>query len=529
MDHLSRSPHRSHRHISPPPPLSARTVWCRALCTALFLFALLGAVLSSAPVAAAAEGRSGASRCDGSPIRDGWSFSRHISTRGTPPVGRRVLVIVDDAQPYSRLFQLLQEAAYQLEVRSPSDRSVRLRNAVGTEYLYDALLLMEPGMHTFGDSLRVQDVVDFVDANRSVVLAAAAPLGPLMEGVAEATGLEVDEAGTVLLDYVHAVRPLHSGRTNAWGETFAVRPEACGIAGRMTASRILPRGMPERPVVFSRAIGAAAKAGKELVRPVLCAPATAHSYEPHEVITSDEDAAPFVAGREALLVSALHARFGARVTFVASVDALRDEYLSSGEYGNADFFLPLLTWTLGERGLLRIAAAEHYRVLPDGGRQHADRYRVGDTVRLEMRIEEWDGAKDAQHWQPWNEAPDLQLEWVMLDPYVRHDMRRVDDRGTYVAEFATPMKHGLFKFRVEHFRDGYTPLLYARVVPMQPFWHNEYQRFLVKAYPYYAAVFAVMAAFWLLAYALLWGKSFMHLRPPASERRPSLTLHVKRE
>ena len=43
-------------------------------------------------------------------------------------------------------------------------------------------------------------------------------------------------------------------------------------------------------------------------------------------------------------------------------------------------------------------------------------------------------------------------------------------------------------------------------VSVRPFRHNEFERFLVAAYPYYSSVFSTMAAFFLFGFAFLYHK-----------------------
>jgi oligosaccharyltransferase complex subunit beta len=41
---------------------------------------------------------------------------------------------------------------------------------------------------------------------------------------------------------------------------------------------------------------------------------------------------------------------------------------------------------------------------------------------------------------------------------------------------------------------------------VRPFRHNEFERFLVAAYPYYASVFSTMGAFFLFGFAFQYHK-----------------------
>ena len=43
-------------------------------------------------------------------------------------------------------------------------------------------------------------------------------------------------------------------------------------------------------------------------------------------------------------------------------------------------------------------------------------------------------------------------------------------------------------------------------VPVRPFRHDEYERFIVSAYPYYASAASLMVAFLMLDFVLLYRK-----------------------
>jgi oligosaccharyltransferase complex subunit beta len=59
-----------------------------------------------------------------------------------------------------------------------------------------------------------------------------------------------------------------------------------------------------------------------------------------------------------------------------------------------------------------------------------------------------------------NPPTDLQLEFTMLDPFVRTPLilnstaSSAQGSTTYSASFRVPDRHGVFKFVVEHWRPG---------------------------------------------------------------------------
>ncbi|RYH30062.1 hypothetical protein EON65_06470 [archaeon] len=101
-------------------------------------------------------------------------------------------------------------------------------------------------------------------------------------------------------------------------------------------------------------------------------------------------------------------------------------------------------------------------------------------------------------WQPFY-ANDMQLEFVMLDPYVRTTMQADKNTGNFVATFLAPDNYGVFKFRVLYRRVGYSVLHTETEVSIRPFKHNEYERFILSAYPYYASALSATVGFLLFS------------------------------
>ena len=131
-------------------------------------------------------------------------------------------------------------------------------------------------------------------------------------------------------------------------------------------------------------------------------------------------------------------------------------------------------------------------------------------------IYEWD-YKTTQ-WKPYL-TDDLQVEFVMMNPYVRQQMKILSpSKPTYHISFKVifyfflicfqaPNKFGVFKFIVDYKRIGYSYLDISTKVPLRPFNHNEFDRFLITAYPYYAGVFCVFAGFLIFVVIFIYGKN----------------------
>lgn len=95
----------------------------------------------------------------------------------------------------------------------------------------------------------------------------------------------------------------------------------------------------------------------------------------------------------------------------------------------------------------------------------------------------------------------------MLDPYIRRTLTPLPSASNQrAAKFQThlqlPDVYGVFTFRVNYKRPGYTYLLDQSTVALRPFRHDEYPRFLTAAYPYYAGAASMSAGF--LVFVVVW-------------------------
>jgi len=193
--------------------------------------------------------------------------------------------------------------------------------------------------------------------------------------------------------------------------------------------------------------------------------------------------------------------------------------------GNAKFCSALIKWAFGETGVLRFRDIRHYK--SDGSppdvilheRERPDLpqslypdpeitrnslvYRIKDDIVYSILVEEYCGGV----WKPFA-ATDMQMEFVMLDPYVRKTMVADPQSGRHTVQFTAPDDYGIFKFRVMYRRTGYSVLHAETQVSIRPFKHNEYERFIPTAYPYYTASFSAMIGFFIFSLYFLFSSSY---------------------
>jgi len=165
--------------------------------------------------------------------------------------------------------------------------------------------------------------------------------------------------------------------------------------------------------------------------------------------------------------------------------------------GNEQFCKQLVHWLFQERGILRAINVQHHSV---GAPSAPYTYTIKDALEYSVEIQEWNGKK----WIPYV-AKDVQLEFRMLDPYVRVNLKN-DGKGKYTTSFKLPDVYGVFTFKIEYTRRGYGFLTSIARTPVRPFRHNEYERFIESAYPYYASAFSMMAGLFLFSWFFLYHK-----------------------
>jgi len=201
-------------------------------------------------------------------------------------------------------------------------------------------------------------------------------------------------------------------------------------------------------------------------------------------------------GRDTVLISALQARNNARVTFSGSLLFFSDRFATSAT-DNQYVAAEVTKWTFKERGILRASNITHHRV---GETEAPFIYTVKDDIVYSVRIEEYNG--DA--WVPF-QSNNVQLEFTMLDPYVRTPLK-ADKSGLFTTTFKAPDVYGVFSFKVDYNELGYTSLSLKTIQSVRPFRHDEYPRFIKTAYPYYTSSIIMVGGVFLLFVILMFSR-----------------------
>ncbi|KAI3922048.1 hypothetical protein MKX01_005737 [Papaver californicum] len=410
------------------------------------------------------------------------------------PSDRKILVLVDDLgikSSHSIFFKSLQTRGFELDFKLAEDPKLTLKRY--GKYLYDGLVLFSPSTKRLGGSLDSAAVLEFVDAGHDLILSADSSASDLIRDIATECGVDFDEDSEAkVIDHTsYAVSATDGDHTLIASDDF------------IKSDVILGSKKIEAPVLF-QGIGHSLSSANSLGIKVLSASPAAYSASPNAKLSNP----PSVTGATISLVSVVQARNNARVVISGSLDLFSNRLFKSAvqkagtsikheKSGNEQFATELSKWVFHERGHLKAVNVRHHRV---GETDEAAIYRINDEVEYSVEIYEWSGTS----WVPYI-ANDVQLQFYMMSPYVLKNLS-TDKKGLYSTIFKVPDVYGVFQFKVEYQRLGYTGLSLSKQIPVRPYRHNEYERFIPTAFPYYGASFSTMAGFFVFTIVYLYHK-----------------------
>jgi oligosaccharyltransferase complex subunit beta len=102
--------------------------------------------------------------------------------------------------------------------------------------------------------------------------------------------------------------------------------------------------------------------------------------------------------------------------------------------------------------------------------------------------------------RPWSAAGSY-IDFVNLN---QTSKPKPTPQGNFSARVRIPDVYGAFKWVLHYRRPGYSYLDLSEQVPVRPFRHDEYERFIPQAFPYYASALGMMAGFFALSLAFLY-------------------------
>ncbi|EFA09462.2 Dolichyl-diphosphooligosaccharide--protein glycosyltransferase 48 kDa subunit-like Protein [Tribolium castaneum] len=390
------------------------------------------------------------------------------------------LVLLDNQvirETHSIFFKSLQERGYNLSFKIADDASLVLSKY--GEYLYENLIIFAPAVEEFGGTLNVETITQFIDDGGNVLVAGNSGTGDVLRELASECGFEVDEEGAYVIDHLN-----YDVNDEGQHTRLAISPE------NLIDSPIIVGSKKDAKPLIYQGTGILADPDNPLVLPLLTADSTAYSYVPDQPIKEY----PHAVGKDTVLIAGLQARNNARVVFSGSLSFFSDEFftspvaksrggLKSDTSGNRDVAIAISQWVFKEHGQLRVRSVKHSKV---GEAKPPTAYTIMDDVVYKIEID----IKEDGQWKQFN-ADDIQLEFVRIDPFVRINLQKKGKE--YEARFKIPDVYGVYQFKVDYDRVGYTRIYNTTQVSVRPLQHTQYERFIACAYPYYAGAFSMMA------------------------------------
>lgn len=101
------------------------------------------------------------------------------------------------------------------------------------------------------------------------------------------------------------------------------------------------------------------------------------------------------------------------------------------------------------------------------------------------------------------------MEFVRIDPFVRTTLKNIGG-GKYQAQFEIPDVYGVYQFKVDYDRIGYTHLYSTTQVSVRPLQHTQYERFIPSAFPYYISEISMMLGVFIFSFV------FIHFKDEAA-------------
>lgn len=400
-------------------------------------------------------------------------------------LGLAILAAVEsESTNFSSFWHNLEVSGYSIKVQSYEAAAATLKQGGdGIEHL----IIFGSAAKSLPVELSPQRLSFLVNSGTNLLLALPPDSSEIWRDFAREFEVDIDDRGTQAIDHFAFDLDADDG-----SHTSLVLP-----LSDVPSPYLSPSTRNGPPIIFRGALHSTGRS--PLLNPILSVPST--TYSAH-VESQLEDLRSY--GAHSTVVSAFQARNNARVTFVGSTDLFTDDsarlpvrtlHQTYSKSGNSAFLKDIARWTFGATGQRQVLSVEHK--LASGELLNPQAYRVKDRVHYTLEVESTSESV----------PEDLQLEFTMLDPHLRIPLNNsVSELGKqrFEAEFTLPDRHGVFTIRVDHRRPGWSNLEASTVVSVTPPRHDEYERFIQGAAPYYGGALSVSIGallfvfFWVL-------------------------------
>ena len=413
---------------------------------------------------------------------------------------KKTLVLLDDwhtIDTHSLFFNQIKDMGYTLEYKMIDDNDIKL--TYFGEYLYTNIIYMASSYNediSKKSEINIQNLLKFIDEGHDMLLFANKEVGSFLRKLSNEFGVDFDDYDSQIKDSLY----IHNLKSSLNPQLIAMRNDEIVVTKNSINVPVIVK-QPKGYILYE-GIGMDIDPQSQYVFPILKADENSYS-----VNTKTNEV--YANGDKIKLVSGYQARNNRRVVISGSSNLCSDKlyYLSNvngtkiEESPNAKFCQDILNWNFQRTGVLKFDNVRHNR---KSDHKTLSTYRIKDELEYFIDIYEYDYKTDS--FKPYV-TDDIQIEYVMMNPYYINQLKMLAmNKPTYYVQFKAPEKFGVFKFIVDYKRLGYSYIFSSTKVPLRPYNHNEYLRFLPCAYPYYLSVFTVLGSFILFSILFLYGK-----------------------
>jgi len=399
----------------------------------------------------------------------------------------RVLVLLENLtvkETHSIYFKSLVDAGFELTFKVADDSGLQIKKY--GQFLYEHIIVFSPTVEEFGGELSAEALTEFVDEGGNILVAANSNTGEVLRELASEVGFEVDDDGTAVIDHLN-----YDAKDQGKHTLVVADPK-----NLIKSDKIV--GNAASPMLY-RGVGLLVDHQNPLVIEILTGSSTSYSHNPDNMIKEF----PQAVGKQTVMIAGLQARNNARVIFSGSFEFFSDEFFSSKvepvsgpsvASGNKDLALAITNWCFKKSGVLKVESIAHNK---KGEKSAPSHYTIKEDAVYTIVVKELVNGK----WVGFS-GKDMQMEFVRIDPFVRITMDNKGE-GKMVGAFKVPDTYGVYQFKVNYHRVGYTRVYETTQISVVPLRHNEYERFIVSAYPYYTSAFSMMAGVCIFAFVFL--------------------------
>lgn len=205
-----------------------------------------------------------------------------------------------------------------------------------------------------------------------------------------------------------------------------------------------------------------------------------------------------ISGSDVTLVAGYQSYYNQRVVLSGSVDMCSDSFIKANKYSdsssgqkssNYQLCINMLKWNFQLKSVLSLKNVDHYhydtKMLK---RQKRQEYKLKDIIEVTFDVFE----KEGQTYKPYV-ADDIDIEFIMLNPWVVNKTENIDLTESYKALIQTPDHNGVYKIKIDYHRPGFTWLHYETIAPVRVLNHNEFPVYSGGNYYLNGTILAIIA------------------------------------